>query len=113
MIEEYISEHRRTHFKASNQFSPAELRRRLEEAQNERRQQRREQILAGRHGKQYDGVIGHEGDTNVTNMGGDEVSAVPDTNTVSSTSAFWFLFSDIVAANLVHIVYQGASADTA
>ena len=86
MIEEYNSEHRRTHFKASNQFSPAELRRRREEAQNERRQQRREQILAWRHGKQYDGDMDLEG-------AGDEVSAFTDTNTVSYTSAFWFLFS--------------------
>lgn len=59
MAERYIPEHRRTQFKARNQFRPDELRRRREEQQVEIRKQKREENLAKRRGIQTrDGGIG-------------------------------------------------------
>lgn len=59
MAERYIPEHRRTQFKARNQFKPDELRRRREEQQVEIRKQKREENLAKRRGIQTrDGGIG-------------------------------------------------------
>lgn len=59
MAERYIPEHRRTQFKAKNQFKPDELRRRREEQQVEIRKQKREENLAKRRGIQTsDGGIG-------------------------------------------------------
>lgn len=59
MAERYIPEHRRTQFKARNQFRPDELRRRREEQQVEIRRQKREENLAKRRGIQTrDGGIG-------------------------------------------------------
>jgi len=59
MAERYIPEHRRTQFKAKNQFKPDELRRRREEQQVEIRRQKREENLAKRRGIQTrDGGIG-------------------------------------------------------
>lgn len=52
MAERYIPEHRRTNFKAKNQFKPDELRRRREEQQVEIRRQKREENLAKRRGIQ-------------------------------------------------------------
>jgi hypothetical protein len=59
MAERYIPEHRRTQYKARNQFRPDELRRRREEQQVEIRKQKREENLAKRRGIQTrDGGIG-------------------------------------------------------
>jgi hypothetical protein len=59
MAERYIPEHRRTQFKARNQFRPDELRRRREEQQVEIRKQKREENMAKRRGVQTsDGGIG-------------------------------------------------------
>lgn len=59
MAERYIPEHRRTQFKARNQFRPDELRRRREEQQVEIRKQKRDENLAKRRGIQTrDGGIG-------------------------------------------------------
>lgn len=52
MADRYIPEHRRTQFKAKNQFKPDELRRRREEQQVEIRKQKREENLAKRRGIQ-------------------------------------------------------------
>jgi importin subunit alpha-6/7 len=57
MADRYIPEHRRTQYKAKNQFKPDELRRRREEQQVEIRKQKREENLAKRRGIQTrDGV---------------------------------------------------------
>lgn len=59
MAERYIPEHRRTQYKARNQFRPDELRRRREEQQVEIRKQKRDENLAKRRGIQTrDGGIG-------------------------------------------------------
>ena len=59
MAERYIPEHRRTQFKARNQFRPDELRRRREEQQVEIRRQKREENLAKRRGIQTsEGAVG-------------------------------------------------------
>ena len=52
MADRFIPEHRRTNFKAKNQFKPDELRRRREEQQVEIRKQKREENLAKRRGIQ-------------------------------------------------------------
>lgn len=52
MAERYIPEHRRTQYKARNQFRPDELRRRREEQQVEIRRQKRDENLAKRRGIQ-------------------------------------------------------------
>lgn len=60
MADRYIPEHRRTQFKAKNQFKPDELRRRREEQQVEIRKQKREENLAKRRGIQTSdgGIVG-------------------------------------------------------
>lgn len=59
MAERYIPEHRRTQYKARNQFRPDELRRRREEQQVEIRRQKRDENLAKRRGIQTsEGAIG-------------------------------------------------------
>lgn len=60
MADRYIPEHRRTQFKAKNQFKPDELRRRREEQQVEIRKQKRDENLAKRRGIQTSdgGIIG-------------------------------------------------------
>lgn len=76
MAERYIPEHRRTQFKARNQFRPDELRRRREEQQVEIRKQKREENLAKRRGIQTrDGGIGVGGGMGATESD-DEASAI-------------------------------------
>lgn len=76
MAERYIPEHRRTQFKARNQFRPDELRRRREEQQVEIRKQKREENLAKRRGIQTrDGGIG-VGDGMAATESDDEASAI-------------------------------------
>lgn len=76
MAERYIPEHRRTQFKARNQFRPDELRRRREEQQVEIRKQKREENLAKRRGIQTrDGGIGVHGGAAATESD-DEASAI-------------------------------------
>jgi hypothetical protein len=76
MAERYIPEHRRTQFKARNQFRPDELRRRREEQQVEIRKQKREENLAKRRGIQTrDGGIGVGGGMAATESD-DEASAI-------------------------------------
>lgn len=75
MAERYIPEHRRTQFKARNQFRPDELRRRREEQQVEIRKQKRDENLAKRRGIQTrDGGIGVGG--GVAAESDDEASAI-------------------------------------
>ena len=74
MAERYIPEHRRTQFKARNQFRPEELRRRREEQQVEIRKQKREENLSKRRGIQTrDGGIGVGGGATESD---DEASAI-------------------------------------
>lgn len=75
MAERYIPEHRRTQFKARNQFRPEELRRRREEQQVEIRKQKREENLSKRRGIQTrDGGIGVGG--GAATESDDEASAI-------------------------------------
>lgn len=77
MAERYIPEHRRTQFKARNQFRPDELRRRREEQQVEIRKQKREENLAKRRGIQTrDGGIGVGGGMAAATESDDEASAI-------------------------------------
>lgn len=77
MAERYIPEHRRTQFKARNQFRPDELRRRREEQQVEIRKQKREENLAKRRGIQTrDGGIGVGGGMGAATESDDEASAI-------------------------------------
>lgn len=77
MAERYIPEHRRTQFKARNQFRPDELRRRREEQQVEIRKQKREENLAKRRGIQTsDGGIGVGGGGMGATESDDEASAI-------------------------------------
>lgn len=76
MAERYIPEHRRTQFKARNQFRPDELRRRREEQQVEIRKQKREENMAKRRGVQTrDGGVGVGGMAAATESD-DEASAI-------------------------------------
>jgi hypothetical protein len=76
MAERYIPEHRRTQYKARNQFRPDELRRRREEQQVEIRKQKRDENLAKRRGIQTrDGGIGVGGGMGATESD-DEASAI-------------------------------------
>lgn len=76
MAERYIPEHRRTQFKAKNQFKPDELRRRREEQQVEIRKAKRDENLAKRRGIQtQDGRIGVGGMAAATESD-DEASAI-------------------------------------
>lgn len=75
MAERYIPEHRRTQFKARNQFRPEELRRRREEQQVEILKQKREENLSKRRGIQTrDGGIGVGG--GAATESDDEASAI-------------------------------------
>jgi hypothetical protein len=86
MAERYIPEHRRTQFKAKNQFRPDELRRRREEQQIEIRKQKREEGLAKRRGiVTRDGGIGVGGSLAAATESDDEASAIE--SEVSSTSS--------------------------
>ena len=77
MAERYIPEHRRTQFKAKNQFRPDELRRRREEQQIEIRKQKREEGLAKRRGiTTRDGGIGVGGTAAAATESDDEASAI-------------------------------------
>jgi hypothetical protein len=77
MAERYIPEHRRTQFKAKNQFRPDELRRRREEQQIEIRKQKREEGLAKRRGiVTRDGGIGVGGSLAAATESDDEASAI-------------------------------------
>ena len=77
MAERYIPEHRRTQFKARNQFHPDELRRRREEQQVEIRKQKREENLAKRRGIQTrDGGIGVGDGMAAATESDDEASAI-------------------------------------
>lgn len=77
MAERYIPEHRRTQFKAKNQFRPDELRRRREEQQIEIRKQKREEGLAKRRGiVGRDGGIGVGGSMAAATESDDEASAI-------------------------------------
>lgn len=77
MAERYIPEHRRTQFKAKNQFRPDELRRRREEQQIEIRKQKREEGLAKRRGiVTRDGGIGVGGSMAAATESDDEASAI-------------------------------------
>lgn len=77
MAERYIPEHRRTQFKARNQFRPDELRRRREEQQVEIRKQKRDENLAKRRGIQTrDGGIGVGGGMAAATESDDEATAI-------------------------------------
>lgn len=64
MADRYIPEHRRTQFKAKNQFKPDELRRRREEQQVEIRKQKREENLAKRRG-----ILSRDGNVTAGHVG--------------------------------------------
>jgi hypothetical protein len=90
MAERYIPEHRRTQFKAKNQFRPDELRRRREEQQIEIRKQKREEGLAKRRGiVTRDGGIGVGGSMAAATESDDEASAIE--SEVSSLACSTFL----------------------
>lgn len=93
MAERYIPEHRRTQFKARNQFRPDELRRRREEQQVEIRKQKREENLAKRRGIQTrDGGIGVGG--GVAAESDDEASAIESELNVELPEMVKGVFSD-------------------
>lgn len=90
MAERYIPEHRRTQFKARNQFRPDELRRRREEQQVEIRKQKREENLAKRRGIQTrDGGIGVGGGMAAATESDDEASAI-ESEVCTCSSSFFF-----------------------
>lgn len=95
MAERYIPEHRRTQFKARNQFRPEELRRRREEQQVEIRKQKREENLSKRRGIQTrDGGIGVGGGMAATESD-DEASAIESevSATLERTLMFFWCYS--------------------
>jgi hypothetical protein len=92
MAERYIPEHRRTQFKAKNQFKPDELRRRREEQQVEIRKQKRDDNLAKRRGIQTrDGGIGVGGMTAATESD-DEASAIESEVGLRLFFDIWIMF---------------------
>ncbi|PWY72239.1 ARM repeat-containing protein [Aspergillus sclerotioniger CBS 115572] len=94
MAERYIPEHRRTQFKARNQFRPDELRRRREEQQVEIRKQKREENLAKRRGIQTrDGGIGVGGGVAAAESD-DEASAIESELSVELPEMVKGVFSD-------------------
>ncbi|KAL4958049.1 armadillo-type protein [Aspergillus filifer] len=100
MSDRYIPEHRRTQYKARNQFRPDELRRRREEQQVEIRKQKREENLAKRRGIQTrDGGIGVGG-----GMAGaesdDEASAIESELNVELPEMVKGVFSDQIEAQI-------------
>jgi len=101
MAERYIPEHRRTQFKARNQFRPEELRRRREEQQVEIRKQKREENLSKRRGIQTrDGGIGVGGGVAATESD-DEASAIESEVCVLSSSIFVILLSSLCPITLL------------
>ncbi|KAJ5123289.1 armadillo-type protein [Penicillium atrosanguineum] len=97
MSERYIPEHRRTQFKARNQFKPDELRRRREEQQVEIRKQKREENLAKRRGIQTsDGGIGVGGGMAGATESDDEASAIESELNVELPQMVKGVFSDQV-----------------
>ncbi|KAJ5656652.1 Karyopherin alpha subunit [Penicillium longicatenatum] len=96
MAERYIPEHRRTQFKARNQFRPDELRRRREEQQVEIRKQKREENMAKRRGVQTrDGGVGVGGMAAATESD-DEASAIESELNVELPQMVKGVFSDQV-----------------
>ncbi|KAJ5423481.1 Karyopherin alpha subunit [Penicillium cf. griseofulvum] len=96
MAERYIPEHRRTQFKAKNQFKPDELRRRREEQQVEIRKAKRDENLAKRRGIQtQDGRIGVGGMAAATESD-DEASAIESELNVELPQMVKGVFSDQV-----------------
>ncbi|KAJ5371140.1 Importin subunit alpha [Penicillium cataractarum] len=97
MAERYIPEHRRTQFKAKNQFRPDELRRRREEQQIEIRKQKREEGLAKRRGiVTRDGGIGVGGSMAAATESDDEASAIESELNVELPLMVKGVFSDSV-----------------
>lgn len=108
MAERYIPEHRRTQFKAKNQFKPDELRRRREEQQVEIRKQKREENLAKRRGIQTrDGGIGVGGGM-VPADSDDEAGTIESEVCGDIFEPPHFLLGAIPAMRLVH-AYDGLS----
>ncbi|KAL2862756.1 karyopherin alpha [Aspergillus lucknowensis] len=98
MAERYIPEHRRTQYKARNQFRPDELRRRREEQQVEIRKQKREDNLAKRRGIQTrDGGIGVGGGLAAAESD-DEASAIESELNVELPEMVKGVFSDQIEA---------------
>lgn len=109
MAERYIPEHRRTQFKARNQFRPEELRRRREEQQVEIRKQKREENLSKRRGIQTsDGGIGVGGAATESD---DEASAIESEVGAIFSSGFGccFLFYSLLFSfySIFHISFRG------
>ena len=95
MAERYIPEHRRTQFKARNQFRPDELRRRREEQQVEIRKQKREENLSKRRGiPTRDGGVG-----GAATESDDEASAI---ESAVSFSTFLSSFPPSLLRDLVY-----------
>lgn len=105
MAERYIPEHRRTQFKARNQFRPDELRRRREEQQVEIRKQKREENMTKRRGIQTsDGGIGVGAGMAAATESDDEASAI------ESEVGFFLCFLDFgVVFSLVFVLFNGLS----
>ncbi|KAL4980081.1 armadillo-type protein [Aspergillus desertorum] len=100
MAERYIPEHRRTQYKARNQFRPDELRRRREEQQVEIRKQKREENLAKRRGIQTrDGGIGIGGGMAAAESD-DEASAIESELNVELPEMVKGVFSDQIEAQI-------------
>ncbi|KAL4968395.1 karyopherin alpha [Aspergillus stella-maris] len=100
MSDRYIPEHRRTQYKARNQFRPDELRRRREEQQVEIRKQKREENLAKRRGIQTrDGGIGVGGGMAAAESD-DEASAIESELNVELPEMVKGVFSDQIEAQI-------------
>ncbi|KAL4878872.1 armadillo-type protein [Aspergillus karnatakaensis] len=100
MAERYIPEHRRTQYKARNQFRPDELRRRREEQQVEIRKAKREENLAKRRGIQTrDGGIGVGGGPAAAESD-DEASAIESELNVELPEMVKGVFSDQIEAQI-------------
>ncbi|KAL4912277.1 armadillo-type protein [Aspergillus aurantiobrunneus] len=100
MAERYIPEHRRTQYKARNQFRPDELRRRREEQQVEIRKQKRDENLAKRRGIQTrDGGIGVGGGMAAAESD-DEASAIESELNVELPEMVKGVFSDQIEAQI-------------
>ncbi|KAL3478631.1 armadillo-type protein [Aspergillus californicus] len=100
MAERYIPEHRRTQYKARNQFRPDELRRRREEQQVEIRKQKRDENLAKRRGIQTrDGGIG-VGDGAAGPESDDEATAIESELNVELPQMVEGVFSEQIEAQI-------------
>ncbi|KAI9373672.1 armadillo-type protein [Aspergillus egyptiacus] len=102
MSDRYIPEHRRTQFKARNQFRSEELRRRREEQQVEIRKQKREENLAKRRGIQTrDGAIGvGDDDADAAAESDDEATAIESELNVELPEMVKGVFSDQIEAQI-------------